>query len=925
MSKPSASRGWVCAFCTLSILAIVAVAWLILSPAKSGTTANSATGKAFAATAARDRIQADYAALPLAFEQNQGQTDARVKYMARGNGYILFLTANDAVFLLRSPSAESETSTELRGTELRAMGPAQRNTHRNSTAVVRMQLVGGNSRAKISASNQVPGKSNYFLGSDPNQWRTDVASYARVSYQDVYPGVNLAFYGAQRQLEFDFVVAPGADPAPLNFNFTGAQRMKTDDSGNLVISSAAGDILLHKPVAYQEQKGARQPVDARFRLKASNQVSFELGNYDRSRELVIDPSVSYAYSTYLGGSGNDAGYGIAFDSNGDAYVTGQTASANFPGASNTLIGTANAFVTKIAADGSSLIYSIYVGGNGANGDSGNAIAVDASGDAFVAGGTTSYNFPHTTGAFQTTLKGAGNAFVLELAPSGALMYSTYLGGTGTDVALGIALASDGSGDVYVAGKTSSADFPTQGPLQTLGGGFVTKLNSSGTALVYSTYLGVAGDSVNAVALDSNDNAYVTGQTFSSSFHTTTGAFQTGCGSCSNGNSNAFVTAINPTGSAYVYSTFLGGNGLDAGDGIAVDSADNAYVTGVTTSSKFPTTTAALQTTYGGATDAFVTKLNPAGSTLVYSTYLGGSAFDTGAGIAVDANNNAYVTGQTSSSNFPTANPTQSAIGGASDAFVSELNAAGSQLVFSTFLGGSANEDDGGFGAIAVDGPGANIYVTGDTQSTNFPTQSPHQAANGGNADAFVVKYAQPVTPTFTLSATPLSPATASPGGSATSTVTVTPDNGFSGSVTLSCSISPAVALGPTCSAASATTAAPGTLTVNTTATTALLQHPANDGSSRLFYALFLPFGGMALLGLGFGSFGSRRKKWFGFLLLGLLVSSLLLMPACGGSSSHSGHGGSAGTPAGSYTITVSGTATGAAQTGASPSLTLTVN
>ena len=425
-------------------------------------------------------------------------------------------------------------------------------------------------------------------------------------------------------------------------------------------------------------------------------------------------------------------------------------------------------------------------------------------------------------------------------------------------------------------------------------------------------------------MDSFDNAYVTGQTFSSSFHTTSGAFQTTCGSCSNGNSNGFVTAISPTGGAYLYSTFLGGNGLDASDGIAVDSADNAYITGVTTSSNFPTTAGALHTTYGGATDAFVTKLNPAGSALVYSTFLGGSGFDTGASIAVDANNNAYVTGQTTSSNFPTANPTQSALGGASDAFVSELNAAGSQLVFSTYLGGSADEDDGGFGAIAVDGPGANIYVTGDTQSTNFTTQSPHQAANGGNADAYVVKYTQAITPAFTLSATPLSPAAVSPGGSATSTVTVTPDNGFTGSVTLSCAISPAVALGPTCSAASATTAAPGTLTVNTTAATALLQHPANDGSSRLFYALFLPVGGMALLGVGFGSFGSRRKKLFGFLLLGLLSSSLLLMPACGGSSS-SGHGGSAGTPAGSYTITVSGSATGAAQTGASPSLTLTVN
>jgi len=881
-----------------------------------------------ATPAARGRIQASYAALPLAFEPNQGQTDAQVKYMARGNGYTLFLTAKDAVFSLRSPSAESKTATVRRGTELHAKNPPrQRNTRKDSIAVVRMQLVGGNSLAKVSASGQLPGKSNYFLGNDPRQWHTDVAHYARVSYQDVYPGVNLAFHGAQRQLEFDFVVAPGANPAPIGFHFTGAQGMKTDDSGNLVISSPAGDVLLHKPVAYQEQNGARQPVDARFALKANNQVSFELGNYDHSHVLVIDPSVSYLYSTYLGGSGNDEGFGIAFDSSNNAYVTGQTASSNFPTISafqTALLGTANVFVTSIAANGSSLLYSTYIGGTGSSGDSGNAIAVDqTSSAAYVVGGTTSSNFPHTSGTFQTTLNGPENGFVFELSPGGSLTYSTYLGGTGSDVALGIALASDNSGDLYVAGKTSSSDFPTLDPLQTSGGGFVTKLNSSGTALVYSTYLAVAGDSVNAVAVDSSDNAYVTGQTHSSSFHTTPGAFQTTCGSCTGGNSNAFVTVLNPAGSAYVYSTFLGGNVIDAGDGIVVDSSDNAYVTGVTESSNFPTTSGAYQTTYGGSTDAFVTKVNPAGSALVYSTYLGGSAYDTGAGIAIDGSNNAYVTGETESSNFPTANPTQSALGGGSDAFVTELNSTGSQLIFSTYLGGSGDEDDGGFGAIATNG--GSIYVTGDTDSTNFPTQSPYQAASGGLADAFVVKYSPSTSASFTLSATALSPATVSPGGSATSTVTVTSANGFSGSVTLTCAISPSVAPAPSCGAASASTGTPGTLTVSTMAATALLRRPANRPSSGLFYAMFLPIGGIALL--GFGSSGSCRKKLFGFLLLGLLLSSLLLMPACGGGSSGGGGGGggNGGTPAGAYTITVTGTASGASQTGASPSLTLTVN
>lgn len=957
MPKPSASTGWVCAFCIVSALAIIAVASVLLlfatgeATGKRRTAEDKSAGTGFTASrslqpgtgtpTARGRVLASYTTLPMSFERNQGQTYSRVEYMARGNGYILFLTPTDAVFSLRSPSAQSKMPSVRRGTELRARNLSKpRNARKDSIAVVRMQLAGANALAKVSASQPLPGTINYYLGNDPSKWQTNVAHYARVSYQDVYPGVDLAFHGAQRQLEFDFVVAPGASPAPIGFHFAGAHGVTTDDSGNLVVSSAAGDVLLHRPVAYQEQNGARQLVDARFVLKANN-VSFKIGNYDHSRELVIDPSVSYEYSTYLGGSGNDAGYGIAFDSNGDAYVTGQTASPNFPGASNTLTGTANAFVTKIAAHGSSLLYSIYVGGNGANGDSGNAIAVDGFGDAFVAGGTTSSNFPHTTGVFQTTLKGAGNAFVLELAPSGVLMYSTYLGGSGSDTALGIAL--DGSGNAYVTGSTSSMDFPTQGHIQgylagSTGSGFLTKMNSSGTALVYSTYLGGSstdiGDVADAVAVDSSENAFVTGQTYNPSFHTTTGAFQTTCGSCSSGNSNAFVTVINPNGNGYVYSTFLGGNNRDYATGIEVDNADNAYVTGAAESSNFPTTAGALQTTYGGATDAFIAKLNSSGAALVYSTYLGGSGFDTAAGIAVDGGGNAYVTGQTSSSNFPTATPTQSALGGGDDAFVSELNATGSQLVFSTYLGGSADEDDGGFGAIAVDSPGVNIYVTGDTQSTNFPTQAPYQAANGGagNADVYVVKYSQPTSPSFTLSATALSPATVSPGGSATSTVTVTPNNGFSGTVTLTCSVSgPAGAVHlPACGAASASPAAPATLTVSTTAASALLHQPPSSHLPGLFYAMFLPIGAVTLVVFGFASTGSRQKKLLGFLLLGfllpgLLLSALFVMPACSSSGGGGGGGENPGTTAGTYTITVSGTASGGSQTGASPSLTLTVN
>ena len=944
MSNPATSRGWACASCIVPVLAMIALALLVLSPARHRGAAGTASSGSFTSQpgtvtpAARGGIQASYAALPLAFEQNQGQTDTQVKYMARGNGYTLFLTANAAVFSLQSRSAKREPSTVRRGAELRAQSLAeQRNAQKDSYAVVRMQLVGGNSLAKVAASGQLPGKSNYFVGNDPSKWRRDVARYARVSYEDVYPGVNLAFHGGQRQLEFDFVVAPGANPAPIGFHLTGAQGMKTDDSGNLVISSAAGDVLLHKPVAYQEQNGEQQAVDARFVLRANNQVSFELGNYDRSRELVIDPSVSYEYSTYLGGSGNDEGYGIAFDSNGNAYVTGQTASSNFPVvgsvASNILHGAANVFVTKIASNGSKLIYSTYVGGSSS--DSGNGIAVDASGDAFVAGGTTSSDFPTTPAAFQPKLgTGAtGNAFVFELNPDGtSLTYSTYLGGTGDDVALGVAL--DVTGAVYTGGETTSTDFPIMNPIQgTLAGssnGFVTKLNSSGTALMYSTYLGGGtGDAVFGVALDPSDNAYVSGKASSPNFPTTKGAFQTKCGSCNGGFSNAFVTVINTAGNAYVYSTFLGGSGTDTGNGIAVDSSGNAYVTGLTSSTDFPLQSA-LQMALVGVDDAFVTKLNPAGSALAYSTFLGGSqpdgAVTFGASIAVDSSGYAYLTGQTSSTNFPLLSALQSTYGGGgTDAFVSEINSTGSALAFSTYLGGSQDEDDtGSYGAIAVDSVGANIYVTGSTASTNFPTQSPYQKNNAGGTDAFVAKYAQ--SQSFSIVAT--TPAAVAPGTSGTSTVTLTAFHGYSSPVNLSCSVSGAGSPLPACSATSfspgqvtpTAVGATSTLTITTTAANAAMFVPR-----KVFYAMWLPIAGMSLLGMGFGSAHSRRRKLLGFLMIGMVVVALLLMPACGGSSGGGGGGGGGGTPAGSYTVTITGTGTDVNTTTQSTQVTLTVN
>jgi hypothetical protein len=951
--KPRASRGWICASYLLP-LAIIAVAVLVFSPGQKPGAAiaappgSSAALSQTATQAAHRRIEASYASLPLAFEQNQGQTDSQVKYLARGHGYTLFLTANDAVFSLHSQSNLSESSKVRQSSmsDLQSLAH-RRKSHKDSTAVVHMHLVGANSLAKVQGSGPTAGIANYFLGNDPSKWHSGVARYARVSYENVYPGVNMAFHGAERDLEFDFVLAPGANPAPIRIQFAGDQGIKTNHSGDLVISSAAGDVLLHRPVAYQEQRGTRHPVHARFVLKAGNQVSFELGNYDRSRELVIDPSVSYAYSTYLGGSGDDNGISIAFDSNGNAYVTGETTSSNFPGAHNVLTGAQDVFVTKIASDGSSLIYSTYVGGSSpsSNTQSGNSIAVDASGDAFVAGGTTSSNFPSSPGAFQTALKSAENAFVFELNPSGGtLTYSTYLGGTGTggDIALGIAL--DGAGKVYVAGFTSSTDFPIPSGLTPLQGypggannGFVAELSLGGKGasdLVFSTYLGPAGSNsagAGAIAVDSSGKVYVTGATSDATFHVTNGAYQVTCGSCSLSTPlfDAFVTVINPATNSYVYSTFLGGAGSDAGFGIAADSAGDAYVTGSTTtatsSNGFPATPGALQTVYGTNTDAFVTKLNPTGTTLLFSTYLGGTGTDSASGIAVDKTGNAYVTGSTNSALFPTVGATQASLAGGTDAFVSEINPAGSQLVFSTYLGGAGTEDNLDLGGIAVDSNGAFIYVTGNTSSTNFPLTSAEQQAPGGGVDAFVVKYAQ--AQSFAMSAS--TPAAVAPGTSATSTVTLTAYNGYNFPVNLTCSVSGTGSPAPACSASSfspnpQTPASPGatsTLTITTTA-----NHAENFVPRSFFYALWMPIAGLSVVGMSLTSTRARRKKVLGLLMLGMIMTAILVMPACGGSSSGGGGGGGGGgTPAGAYTVTITGTGTDPAAITQSTQVTLTVN
>jgi Beta-propeller repeat/HYDIN/CFA65/VesB-like, Ig-like domain len=652
-----------------------------------------------------------YAHLPLSFEANRGQTDSRVKYMARGQNYTLFLTGRAAVLALRSGGS----------------GRAEQKSA--STAVIRLRLLGSESAVRVTGQSPLSGTSNYFLGNDAHNWHTQIPNYARVRYHQVYPGIDLVYYGRQGELENDFVLSSGSAPDSIRIGVEGADKLSVAPSGDLVLKVGDGKVYFRRPRAYQ----GKREVPVHYVLEAKNEVGFKVGRYDRGQKLVIDPVL--AYSTYFGGDGGDIGYGIAVDSSGSIYVTGITNSANFPTSSGTLTttngGSGDAFVVKIDPSGTAstsstnpqLVYSTYLGGSGT--DSGNAIAIDAGGDAFITGSTTSTNFSTTSGVFQAANGGGSDAFVAELNSTGSsLVYSTYLGGSGDDSGTGIAI--DSSFNAYVTGSTQSPNFPTLNPVQATNAGasdaFITKLNFGGTALVYSTYVGgTKADVGESIKVDSSGNAYVAGYTFSTDF-----PLANPVQGSNSGTVNAFVTEINAAGTAFSFSTYLGGSNDDRALGLALDGSGNVYIAGSSLSTDFPTTTGVVQGTNLGQSDAFVAKLNPAGPSVTYATLLGGAGVDQANGIAVDSSGNAYITGFTNSSNFPTYSPIQSVLGitgggtcgssACSDAFVTELNPTATALVQSTYLGGS-NAD---FGQAIALGTTGNVYVTGSTSSTNFP-------------------------------------------------------------------------------------------------------------------------------------------------------------------------------------------------------------
>jgi RHS repeat-associated protein len=702
----------------------------ISEPAASATSSTTPASPPVQASA-HPTLTQGFAQLPLAFEANVGQTDPQVRYLSRGPGYSLFLTDHAAVLSLTRPG----------------------NSHQGD--VLQMQFTGTSPDAQVVGQQELTSRSNYFTGQDPTAWQTDVTQYAQVATHNLYPGIDAVYYGnSQRQLEYDLVVAPGADPSAIHLSLQGAQGLHLDDQGNLLVQTGGGTLVEQTPTLYQTHNGVRQPVTGRYTLGADCTLGFQAQGYDPSQPLTIDPVLSYG--SYLGGSGTDQGYGVAVDAAGNLYLTGATASSNFPTtAGPSYAGNIDAFVAKLNAAGNQLLYATYLGGS--QEDDGYGLAVDAAGNAYVAGFTMSSDFPVTASAYQST-GGSSSAFLAKLNVTGdAVLYASYLGSGLDTTALGVAV--DAAGNAYLTGTAQPSgvgSFPTtSGAYQTSGHGgeeaFVSKFNpnaSGSSSLVYSTLLGgSADDHGRGIAVDSAGDAFVTGSTGNPSgtaFPTTTGAYQTSFGS---GTTKGFVTEVNPSGTALVYSTLLGGTGTDLGNAIALNNAGNAYVTGTATSTNFPTTTGAYQTSSGGNQDAVVTELNTAGTGLVYSTYLGGSSADQGFGIAVDGNGDAVVVGETASTNFPTSNALQSSNGGGNDGFLTRLNSSGTGLSYSTYLGGSS---DDAAQAIALDASNT-AYVSGWTSSSNFPTgPGPYQGSNAGGTDAFVARIGDiPNAPVFT--------------------------------------------------------------------------------------------------------------------------------------------------------------------------------
>ena len=651
--------------------------------------------------------------LPIAFEPNRGQAPADVEYLSRAGGYSLALQSGAATWIGRG----SRITASLTGAR----------------------------HSQPEPEAPLPGVVNY-VARDPAAAHTGIPTYGRVRYRQVYPGIDVVYYGSANsvnpdRLEYDFVIAPGADPRQIRVRYQGTRGIHLDPAGDLVLASSMGTLRQHRPRVYQEIDGARREVAGRYVLRG-NAVRFEIASYDHSRQLVIDPVITWA--SYFGSANADSGEAVAVDSTGNIYLAGSTISS---------AGDINAYVAKLNPTGTTAIYTTPFPGS--SDDLAHAIAVDSTGSVYVAGETSSSDFPADgTYISKTASAGTPHAFISKLDPTGQmLLYSHYVAGGGSEIAYGVAI--DSATNAYVTGATNSADFPVStGAAQTTRPGgieaFVMRFDSTGTR-TYGTYLGGSGSDYGfAIAADSSGNAFVTGQTNSTNFPVTSSVYQ----SRISGGYDAFVTKLSP-GGAVVFSTYLGGSGDDIGSGIAVDPSGAAYIAGEAGSADFPTLHAYQKTFGGGSGDIFVAKLNGDGASLAYATFLGGTGEDSATAIAIDSAGNAYFTGNTTSGDLPLANAFQTSNAGVVTAFVAALDSTGSVLLFSSYLGGAGGASAstvGDSGSAVVMNCASGLVVAGTTSSTDFPTTAGTFATAylGGGSDAFLAKISAGGTPALAL-------------------------------------------------------------------------------------------------------------------------------------------------------------------------------
>lgn len=657
---------------------------------------------------------------PLAFEENSGQTAEEVRFLARGSGYTLFLTNRETVLSLQQP------------------GSRRRDT-------LRTNLIASNTAARPQGDKPLAASTTYFHGdfhSGSERLKTEVPTFARVRYRSVYPSIDLVYYGRGQQLEYDFIVDPGADPSVIQWEIDGARGLEITAEGNLDIHLPGGVVRHEKPVVYQPAGDGKRPVEGGFRLLAENRVGFKIGPYDHSRTLVIDPVL--LYSTYLGARSRDQANAVAVDPQGNIYVAGYTQSIDFPTTPGSLQpaflgGDEDAFVTKLNPGGATRIFSTFLGGT--NNDRVNSLAVDASGNVVICGETRSTNFPVSAGVLQRTYGGGErDGFAAKLASNGSdLIFSTYLGGSEVDACNGV--ATDPAGNVYAAGTTESANFPFSGGQvfqPAFGGGsedaFLVRLDPAG-GTIYSMFLGGSqSDGARAVAADAAGRAYIAGYTQSDNFPVDSQAAQPS----RRGDRDAFLFVMTPPGRLQQTGTFYGGGGRDEANAVTLDADGNVYIAGLTRSVDFPRALASAQNVYGGAGDAFVVKFNPQVSEVLYATFLGGAGEDVASAVAADFAGNVLVAGTTTSRNFPMGaqlGPQDQFGGGGSDAFFAKIDPQGRMLLQSSYVGGTG---DDAARAAAADIQG-NIYLAGVTESGAFPlTPNAIQSGRAG-PEGFLTK------------------------------------------------------------------------------------------------------------------------------------------------------------------------------------------